>query len=96
MELPTVVTIRYLKSVRTGLIAAVADELPGFMITGRTIAQIEAKLTDTVAEVLKEQFGNDFDVSPVEAAPEPDGFVQLSTVQDWLKLRVSAPELQAA
>lgn len=95
MELPEVITIRFLKSEKTGLLAAITDDIPGFTITGRTIEAIEAKLAEAVAEVLQEQFGVSVEVTK-EDRSEPEGFVPLSSIPDWRRMRVKSPDLRAA
>lgn len=96
MNRPDIITIQYVKSTRTGLIAAITDEIPGFMVTGRTVDAVKAKLQEAISEALKEQFGVDF-VDVMECDTQDiDGFVPLSPVKDWSKLRIRTPEREAA
>jgi len=75
MSYPTTIRVGLLRSRKTGLIAAVSDDLPGLMTVGKTIEDIEERLPAAISQLIKAQYDADVEVELVDG--DDEGFFSL-------------------
>lgn len=54
---PTEVRINLQRDLKTGLFAAISEDLPGLMTVAATIEEIERRLPSAVAQLVEAQYG---------------------------------------
>ena len=86
--LPESVIVRLVKSVRTGLVAAISDDIPGFLVTARTVEKVDELVPEALAEIYREEGCEDVVVVLLEPAAPAAGFVSLSSGPEPRRARV--------
>lgn len=77
-QFPTEVRIYLRRSRKTGLFAAVSDDLPGLMTVAHTIEEIEERLPPAIQQLIKAQYDQDVEVHLEDTDDGSDDFKSLS------------------
>lgn len=58
-RIPSKIAIDIQRNAVAGLFAAISDDLPGLMVVGTSIEEVEERLPAAVAQLIKAQYGVD-------------------------------------